>query len=142
MIFQTLIGNFTTHLFDYTHAPDITTALDLVKKDQYELILLDLILPDSQAINTVKIMTNEVKLTPTIIITTLDDEKLIQDAFNLGVEDYLIKDQYNLDLFIHISKQAIRRSLGKIAYSLDEDIKLLINKMQSLGSNLEKWQNK
>lgn len=140
-IFQTLVANATSELFDYVHVTDLKNALEAVKNNKFGLILLDLMLPDSHANNTIQVMTDEVKYTiPIVIITTLDDEKLIQNAFQHGVEDYLVKDQYNLETFIHVCRQAIRRFLGRWASPVQDDLAAIIKNLEQLDLSLDSMQ--
>jgi DNA-binding response OmpR family regulator len=140
-IFYTLVGNDTKELFEYVHVGDLASALS-IKKDSFGLIILDLMLPDSEAENTIKTMTTQVNYIPIVVITTMDDEKLIQHAFDKGIDDYLVKDQYDTETFIHVCRQAIKRFVGRTVQGFDEDIKKLICHLQSVDANLEKWQQK
>ncbi len=139
-IFYTLVGNDTKDLFEYTHAGDLRTALSAVKEGSFGLILLDLMLPDSEALGTIQAMTTQANCTPIVIITTLDDDKLIHNAFYEGVDDYLIKDQYDIKIFIHVCRQAIKRFFARMAQRMDENVKKIFNRLQSVDANLEKWQ--
>ena len=140
-IFQILVGKETQEIFEYTHVVDLAFALTAIKDNQFNLIMLDLMLPDSQALNTIKVMTAQANV-PIVIITTLDDEKLMQDAFMLGVEDYLIKDKYDIGIFLHVSHQAIKRFLAKNLHAFNVSIKSLLDNLQSLDVTLAQWQQK
>ena len=140
-IFQTLVGRSTDELFDYVHVGDLASAIREIRSQSFGLIFLDLMLPDSQSINTIDIVRKEAIDIPVIVITTLDDEKLIQDAFKLGVDDYLVKDQYNSEVLVHVSRRALQRIMSKKAKeNIYDDIKTLLASMQKLDSVLERWE--
>ena len=140
-LFKIIVANNTSDIFDYVYVTDLKSAVNHVKIDpSLSLILLDLMLPDSSPLNTIQVMTSEAKNAPIVIMTTLDDEKLIADAFVLGVEDYLVKDKYNIGTFIHVCRQAIRRFAGRIVNSLEENIKKIISNLEFLDKKLESWQ--
>lgn len=136
-IFQTAIEKSENNFFEFIHAPDLATALLKVKTESIQLILLDLLLPDSSGpIHTIKEMTDVVKFIPIIIISTLDDDKLIQEAFTYGIEDYLVKDQYNEDTFFHVTQQAIRRCIAKASKSIEQRLEILVTRLNEIDQRL------
>lgn len=141
-IFQTLVGSATDELFDYVHVADLASAVQALRSTTFGLIFLDLMLPDSQGGNTIDVVRNEARDVPVIVITTLDDERLIQDAFKMGVDDYLVKDQYNSDVLVHVSRRALQKAMSKRQTGdMHEDMKTLLANMRALDERLEKWQN-
>jgi len=64
----------------------------LTQKD-YELILLDIMLPDTNGLEILKFVKADEKLKNILIIllTNLGQDAIIEQAFKLGVEGYLIK---------------------------------------------------
>lgn len=121
-IFKLLIEEKTTDLFEYSYVDSLAATLEAVKGNNYDLIILDLMLPDSHANNTIRTMSDEVKYIPIVIISTLDDEKLMQTAFLYGIEDYLVKDNYSVEVFRHVCTQAIKRFIGKSLSRVTHDI--------------------
>lgn len=134
-IFQILIQENTKDLFNYFYANTLNEALEILNKNSINLILLDLILPDSQPLNTIKIMSN-VKI-PTVIISTLDDEKFMQDAYNFGMQDYLVKDQYDLETYLHVCKQSMKRFIGITLNSIKNEMDDLEEYLKKLDSKLQ-----
>lgn len=73
-------------------------GLSKLKNNEYDAVLLDLGLPDSSGIDTVKTVINFLKgsgLNPraaVIILTGLEDYKLGKEALDIGAKDFLIKD--------------------------------------------------
>ena len=72
-------------------------ALKKIKTNNYDVIILDLILPESDGINTVKTITKYLKEirkdTPIVVLTGMEDYKVGKEAWSLGITDYLIKDE-------------------------------------------------
>lgn len=141
-IFYHLVGNATKELFEYTHVNSIKDALSAVINNSFELILLDLMLPDSEAVSTIQTMTTQINFIPIVITTTLDDESLMLNAFRHGVDNYLVKDQYEVKTFIHVCRQAIRRFSARMMDRLDENTKKILLTLQSIDNNLENWEQK
>lgn len=71
----------------------LSSGIDKLKKGHYDVILLDLTLPDSFGLDTVEKLLSEVKDIPVVIMTGLEDEELGMKAVRLGAQDYLIKLQ-------------------------------------------------
>lgn len=72
-------------------------ALDKIKVHNYDVIILDLALPESDGVQTIKAiqdaLSKEEKVVPIIILTGLEDYTIGKEAFALGVKEYLIKDE-------------------------------------------------
>jgi len=85
----------TNKLQDFSQDIDqvytLHTALDALKEKKYDLIILDLHLPDGEGLELIY----EIKsLTETkiIVLTSLQDESLREELFRCGILDYIIKD--------------------------------------------------
>jgi signal transduction histidine kinase len=62
----------------------------------FDLILLDLGLPDSQGLNTLKQFRQATIDIPVVVLTGLDDQALALEAVSAGAQDYLVKDRLTL----------------------------------------------
>ncbi len=123
--------------FDFIFAADLKSALEAVEGDaSIQLILLDLMLPDSEAYNTIEVMSARVKFKPIVVLSTLADEKIIQLAMQSGMQDYLVKDEYDDKLFIHVVKQAIRRELHKASQNALRDLDGVRQQLQRVFDTL------
>jgi len=74
-----------------------------------DTVLLDLSLPDSHGLETFEKVHSLAPRLPIIIITSLDDEKISEEAVNKGAQDYLIKGQLNSPLLIRAIRYAFYR---------------------------------
>ena len=88
------------HNFDV----DVVSTLNEAKKyleNNYNLIILDLMLPDGDGIDFFKeTLTNQ----PTLVLTAKDDEDVISDCLDNGVEDYMVKPFRAKELLSRINK--------------------------------------
>ena len=69
------------------------------KKPKIDLILLDLMLPDMDGFEILKMIRVETSLakTPVIVFSNLSEEKDIEKAKSLGINEFMIKSNFNLD---------------------------------------------
>ncbi len=104
-----------------TFSEDLKTSLDLLNNQSYNLILLDLLLPDSQGLATFHEIQKSAQQIPIIILSGYDDTTVALQAVRGGAQDYLIKgtvDENTLTRSIHY---AIERKHHKEALSLSEE---------------------
>lgn len=72
-------------------AEDGIQALKLIEQHQPDLVLLDLVLPLKNGIDVLKQLSNVAHNTKCIVVSSLDDEEIIQKAKALGAVAYLKK---------------------------------------------------
>lgn len=69
----------------------LDTARDALAGAAFDLILLDLMLPDGRGIPFLKALRNKGQVTPVIILTALDQVSDRIEGLNAGADDYLVK---------------------------------------------------
>lgn len=95
-------------------ADRLDTTLELLDKDNYGAIFLDLGLPDSQGISSVSKLSEKAPNTPIIVLSGLDDAEMGVTAVQKGVEDYLVKGRVDSDLLTRTVRYAIERKRTRI----------------------------
>ncbi len=81
------------------HAQNLSQAQDILNlKAGIELIFLDLILPDASGIELVQACLKMADKTPIIILTGYSDLHWAKRSLQLGVYDFLVKDELNPNL--------------------------------------------
>ena len=87
----------------------LSSGLKLLKEDTFDVVLLDLGLPDSVGLDgLVQIRDQESEL-PIIVLTGLSDETLAAKAIALGAQDYLIKGKFDSDSLDRAVRYSIER---------------------------------
>jgi len=66
-------------------------ALQMVKEDNFDLILLDIMLPDITGIDLCSKLRKEDFFVPIIFISCIDDDETIIKALEMGGDDYIVK---------------------------------------------------
>jgi DNA-binding NarL/FixJ family response regulator len=77
--------------YDTEVADCISTAIERLQASTFDVILLDMGLPDSQGIDTVSKVHNEYPDIPIVVLTGLDDDETGIRAVQIGAQDYLVK---------------------------------------------------
>lgn len=75
-------------------AGDGEQALEMVAEKQYDIILLDLLLPKVNGIQFLERFHDRPTKTKLIVLTDFSDEGRTERARQLGVNEYLIKSEY------------------------------------------------
>ncbi len=92
-----------------TEAGRLSSGLKILKEDAFDIILLDLELPDSSGIDTFLTILDQASDVPVIILTVFADEKLAAEAISQGGQDYLIKGRIDSILLERSIRYAIDR---------------------------------
>jgi CheY-like chemotaxis protein len=73
----------------------LATALDRLSSGDFDVMLLDLGLPDSQGMETLERVQAVVAHMPVIVLTGNMDTRLALRAVELGAQDFLVKGHFN-----------------------------------------------
>lgn len=91
-LIQRLLGRSEHPIFDVQTAANLKDAVERIGKGGIDIILLDLMLPDSAALDTFYRLQPHARETPIIIQSAMDDVTLAGKAVEGGAQDYLLKD--------------------------------------------------
>lgn len=92
-------------------ATTLAAAIDALGRQRYAAVLLDLGLPDSQGLQTVRAMLQNAGPVPLVVLSGHDDESVALRAIQLGAQDYVVKGRGD---GVHLSRAlryAIERKL-------------------------------
>jgi signal transduction histidine kinase/CheY-like chemotaxis protein len=100
-------------------------GLNILKNHNFDVILLDLGLPDSDGIETLIAVHKIISDTPIIVLTGLNNEEIGTLAVKKGAQDYLIKKEIDSKLLTRSIRYAIERKKSENKYltlfnSIDE----------------------
>jgi two-component system, cell cycle response regulator len=102
---------------DATMASTLAEALRLLGRTEFQLVLLDLSLPDSDGIETLSRVRELQPEVPIVVLTGNDDRELARRIGELGVDDYLLKGEVGSRRLIDAIRAAVGRSSGAPATS-------------------------
>lgn len=113
--------------FQISSATSLREALACLEYGGFDVILLDLSLPDSEGIATLKAMRLKAKTTPIIVLTSTDDEEVVSEAVKEGAQDYLIKGKWDVELLKRAIRYGIdRASTQELVRQSEEKFRLLV----------------
>lgn len=95
--------------FDVSVAFDGTTGIRLVYQNDFDLIILDIMLPDTNGLEVCKEIRKKNKTVPILFLTALDSSENIVLGLESGGDDYLVKPFKFIELVARI-KSLLRRS--------------------------------
>lgn len=95
----------------FVHADELSAGIELLSVKSFEMILLDISLPDSCGASTFFSIHEKALETPIIIITGNRDEKMIGELLQNGAQDYWIKGAIDPDALIHSIYYSIERQV-------------------------------
>ena len=81
-----------------------TESLQILEKEKFDLLILDINLPDIDGFTILEKMHEQKRMIPTIYISALIDIEEISRAFDLGCFDYLKKPFHLKELTLRINK--------------------------------------
>ena len=79
--------------FELDQKANLSEAFSALEEKQFDVILLDLTLPEAIGLDTVAKVNSRCPAIPIIVLTRTDDEILAVKAVSLGAQDYLVKGQ-------------------------------------------------
>jgi signal transduction histidine kinase len=95
--------------FSLVHVQRLRDAFYELSQQNYDVILLDLTLPDSQGLSSLPLLMSQAPSTPIVVLTNINDEELAIEAVRQGAQDYLVKRQVNPDVLVRSVQYAIAR---------------------------------
>ncbi len=90
-------------------------GLAAVAKNTPDCLLVDLGLPDASGLEAVHRLKAAHPATALVVLTSLDDERVAQDAIRAGAQDYVAKSGAGLDLLPRVIRHAIERQQTQAA---------------------------
>jgi len=124
-LIEDLLEEFANYSYEIKNVATLNEGLSLLKERPFDVILLDLGLPDSDGIDTFLSIYRENPLLPIIILTGLDDEIFGSYAVEKGAQDYLVKGQTDDRLL----RSSIRHSIER--KKIEEKIRNLASIVES-----------
>ncbi|NJL38696.1 MAG: hybrid sensor histidine kinase/response regulator [Leptolyngbyaceae cyanobacterium SM1_4_3] len=95
--------------WNLSHVDRLSYAIDACCDRPFDVVLLDLHLPDSNGLETITEFRAALPDLAIIVLTATDDEELALQSMANGAQDYLVKDQITIQLLVRSIRYAIER---------------------------------
>lgn len=105
--------------FRLIQAPTLEESLTLLVNEKFDVIILDLNLPDSTGLETFTRLYERFQDMPVVVLSGMDDEHQAVAAVREGAQDYLVKNEVNADKLVHALRYAVERNRYRLA-TVDE----------------------
>lgn len=120
---------------------ELHKGLLMLEDSDYDVVLLDLTLPDSSGFDTIKTMLDEFPEQTVIVMTGLEDETVALNSVKAGAQDFIVKGQFDSNLLSRTIIYAIERHELQMklenyakAIKLNEQRLLEAQKMARIGN--------
>ena len=123
--------------FNLTEAESLTSALSLLDQQEFDVILLDLDLPDSSGLDTARRIITELRETAVIVLSNPEDLELGRQAVRYGTEDYIEKKFLSSAMLVKSIDYAMeRKKIIQEKFDVLSDLVLALEKIDYLESIL------
>ena len=131
ILIRELIEEIKNVHYELTHVQNLNETLLELDNNNYDIILLDLSLPDEQGVDTVARVCEQAPDIPVVVMSGTDDETMAIKALQKGAQEYLVKGKVQSHALSRILRYAIMRHKGRVelqSLSLVDDLTGLYNK--------------
>src|SRR3954464_11083797 len=108
-LLQLLLGESKTMFFSWTCATRLGDALVKLREEDFDVVLSDLTLPDSQGFETFQALHAQAPAMPIIGLSGTEDEIMAVKAVREGAQDYLVKGKVDTHVLTRSITYAIER---------------------------------
>lgn len=107
---QKLLGDVNGEFFKIKWVDCLESAFSQISKTDYDVILLDLNLPDGTGLDTITVVYDKAPQIPIVVLTGIKDNLIALDSVKRGAQDYLSKEIINEDNLSRVIRYAIERN--------------------------------
>ncbi len=108
-LIQEMLSEVETSKFEVTHEVSLNDALKRLSSGAFDVILLDLGLPDSHGLDTFTSVYAQAADVPIVVMSGFDDESFAIKAVRQGAQDYLVKGRIESSLLVRAIRYASER---------------------------------
>ncbi len=133
-LMRTILQASLKEPYDLVHEASLASALRRLKSDAFNVVLLDLGLPDSRGLATFTEVMECAPQCAIIVFTGTDDQEIAMRALQGGAQDYLVKGEVDRHVLVRAIHYASERKRGEMALAAERD--LLQSLLESLPDQI------
>jgi len=136
LLMEEMLENRPHYNFEVHNTGTLSETINLLKNNYFDVILLDLGLPDSDGLEAVESLVGLNIDIPIVVVTGLDDEAKGREAIKAGAQSYVVKGKISSASIVNtiahaIERFSILRKLKESESILAKKNKLLLEANQS-----------
>jgi len=112
LLWEMLRDSGIKNRFSLDPAVTLKEAIAQLSSKKFDLVLLDLMLPDSAGLDTFRAVHKACPDVPVVLLTGLSDENLAARAVREGAQDYLVKGQVDPATLVRSMRYAVERHVA------------------------------
>jgi sigma-B regulation protein RsbU (phosphoserine phosphatase) len=130
LLIREMLGESEPVRFEVHCVGRLSEAREALAEGTFDLILMDLGLPDSQGLATFRAVHSAAEGTPVVVLTGLEDQTAGLKAVHEGAQDYLLKGHVDANLLARSACYAVERwrlesELKQALADLDREFKIV-----------------
>ncbi len=120
-LIKILLSKIKVQAYVVEHVDRVGKGIEKLTSEHFDVLLLDLNLPDSSGLETVKTIMSHANKAPIIVFTAQGDFEIATKAIQAGAQDYLVKDTVESDQLGRAIRYAIERKQIKDALEREKE---------------------
>ena len=109
-LLREMLSEVASTTYELQHADRVETALARLEEEVFDIVVIDLSLPDSSGLETLDTIYARAGTTPVVILSSLSDEALALEAVRKGAQDYLVKGHIDGTILSRVIRYAIEET--------------------------------
>lgn len=126
-----MLNGGNQHNYQINRYCSLSEGVGVLADQYYDVLLLDLYLPDSQGLDTFETIDNHDFDIPVVVLSGMKNEMIALKAVQAGAQDYLIKGEFNNEIIRRAIEYAVERHQLKkqlVSLSITDDLTKLHNR--------------
>jgi DNA-binding response OmpR family regulator len=109
MLLKTIELKLKKEGYDVIATADGREAMEQIEKASPDIIITDIMMPYASGLEIINLVRQKInKKTPIIMLSAMEQEKVVMEAFELGADDYITKPFSLNELVIRVKRLIIR----------------------------------
>ena len=118
-----LTRRFERRGFEVVEADNGLAAIELISRESFDLVLLDVMMPGIDGIETLKRIRGQQAALPVIMVTAKSESSNIVDALELGANDYVTKPVDFAVALARVNTQISRKRAEQQVVAVNEELR-------------------
>lgn len=119
-IIRSYLAEGKTDTYTIVEAASLAQTLDALDEQAFDLVLLDLTLPDSTGMDTIESVRTKAPDVAIVALSGAGETRIAKEAWKHGCQDFLMKGSFDANLMRHVIRYAVERSRMEVKVRQNE----------------------